>query len=348
MTSEGRRVAVVGAGLAGLACARTLADRGLSVTVFDKGRSPGGRATSRREEGERVEGGRVFDHGAQFFTARGEWLSSRLAAWEEEGVVARWSPRVAAVAAAASGASAASAVSPSEARWVGVPRMGSLAARLARGLDVRLGSPVSAVARSGEVWMVSHGVAEAAAVHQADALVVAVPAAQCAALLEPVSAVSALAREAAAVVQTPCWAVMVSLRGGAPLAADVLEDRAGAVAWAAREGSKPGRVVPSGEDMWTLHASTAWSEAHLEDSPESVRDALTSAFVQRHVRGAVTVVHAKAHRWRFARGSASSSPCGALFDASLALAVCGDWLESARVEGALESGVAAASRILGE
>jgi len=231
---------------------------------------------------------------------------------------------------------------------VGVPRMGALAACLARGLDVRLEAPVSALARSGEVWSLTHGVAGAAAVHHADALVLAVPAAQCVALLERVSAEASVLREVASVVQTPCWAVMVSLRGGEPVGADVVEDREGVVAWAAREGSKPGRVVPPGEDMWTLHASTSWSEAHLEDSPESVRDVLTSAFVERHVRGAVTVVHAKAHRWRFARGSASSAPCGALFDASSALAVCGDWLESARVEGALASGVAAAARILGE
>jgi cation diffusion facilitator CzcD-associated flavoprotein CzcO len=37
-------IAVFGAGLAGLACARSLADAGRNVTVFDKARGPGGAA----------------------------------------------------------------------------------------------------------------------------------------------------------------------------------------------------------------------------------------------------------------------------------------------------------------
>jgi phytoene dehydrogenase-like protein len=44
-------VAVVGAGLAGLAAAAIVARAGGSVTVFDKGKAPGGRAATKRERG---------------------------------------------------------------------------------------------------------------------------------------------------------------------------------------------------------------------------------------------------------------------------------------------------------
>jgi len=58
------QVAVVGAGVAGLACARTPRDHGVDVTVFDKGRSPGGRlVTHRFDEGAADRGGAVL-HGA--------------------------------------------------------------------------------------------------------------------------------------------------------------------------------------------------------------------------------------------------------------------------------------------
>lgn len=318
----GRRIAVVGAGLAGLVCARTLADHGHQVTVFDKGRSPGGRSTSRREEGDRV-----FDHGAQFFTARSEWLRRHVEVWEREGVVARWTPRI--VGARTEDERAA------EAWWVGTPRMGALAAHLARGLDVRLGEAVTAVSRSAGAWSVTAG-----DVHQADALVIAIPAAQCAALVGP-SAASSLAIDVD--VQTPCWAVMLTTGGGPPADADVYEDRDGAIAWAAREASKPGRTPREGEELWTLHASTAWSMDHLESSPESVAAVLGKAFVDARLGGTATVVHARAHRWRFARGAQKGGP---LFDAARALVVCGDWRESARVEGALASGFAAANRLL--
>ena len=42
------RIAVVGAGLAGLMCARTLADQGLVVRVFERSRGLGGRCGTRR------------------------------------------------------------------------------------------------------------------------------------------------------------------------------------------------------------------------------------------------------------------------------------------------------------
>ncbi|WP_230945853.1 FAD-dependent oxidoreductase [Burkholderia vietnamiensis] len=42
-------VAIVGAGIAGLACARVLADAGHRVTVYEKSRGVGGRMSTRRE-----------------------------------------------------------------------------------------------------------------------------------------------------------------------------------------------------------------------------------------------------------------------------------------------------------
>lgn len=329
-----RRVAVIGAGLAGLACARALADHGLRVTVFDKGRAPGGRATSRR-----ADGGRVFDHGAQFFTARGEWLLSQVTKWEHDGVVARWSPRV---SPASGGRRRAE-----EAWWVGAPHMGALAAHLARGLEIRQGHAVATLARSEAEWSLALAGAEdeASLRPRADALVIAIPAAQCAALL---TTTSSLYREVAAVEQTPCWAVMAAVRGAEAVEADLFEDRSAPIAWAAREGSKPGRTPPEGEELWTLHASTEWSKAHLDDSPESVSDALVRPFFERHAGPSVMVVHARAHRWRYARGRAAGAPRGALFDAASGVAVCGDWLAGERVEGALTSGIVAAGLILGK
>ena len=56
-TPDRPTVAVVGAGLAGLACARTLAHRGVSVTVFEAGDAVGGRVRTDRVEGFLVDRG---------------------------------------------------------------------------------------------------------------------------------------------------------------------------------------------------------------------------------------------------------------------------------------------------
>ncbi len=65
------KVAVIGAGISGLMCARTLADHGCDVSVFEKSRGVSGRMSTRR-----VDDSLSFDHGAQYFTARDRSLQA--------------------------------------------------------------------------------------------------------------------------------------------------------------------------------------------------------------------------------------------------------------------------------
>ena len=335
------RVVVVGAGLSGLACARTLADHGWMVTVVDKGTRPGGRATSRRHEAD------VFDHGAQFFTARSEWLLRHVTSWEADGVVARWTPRIVATVGART--------RKAQPWWVGTPSMGALAAHVAKGLDIKQATKVTSLSRTdGGMWSIlangPDGIPGPPLL--ADALVVALPAAQATLLLGAIDC--EWASVPASAKQTPCWAVMLTARGVGDLGGDVFEDGQGPIAWASREASKPGRAgsvrdaeSEVGEERWLLHASAEWSEAHLDAKPEAVAQALTEAFLLQH--GALVrarVLRVRAHLWRYAQGQLPQ-PRGALFDAAMLLAVCGDWVNGSRVEGALTSGVAAAGQLLG-
>lgn len=59
------KIVIVGAGMA---CASALVASGHAVTLFDKGRAPGGRMSSRRAATPAGEA--AFDHGAQYFTVR--------------------------------------------------------------------------------------------------------------------------------------------------------------------------------------------------------------------------------------------------------------------------------------
>ena len=83
LVSRPPRVAVIGAGPAGAICARTLANHGVPVTVFDKGRGAGGRLSTRRADDAR------FDHGAQFLTARDPQVLRWVSDWEEAGAAGR-------------------------------------------------------------------------------------------------------------------------------------------------------------------------------------------------------------------------------------------------------------------
>jgi predicted NAD/FAD-dependent oxidoreductase len=84
MTSTIRSAIVLGAGIAGLSCATELARAGITVTLLDKGRRPGGRVATRRMDGV------SFNHGAQFATARGEEFGALLTELRTNGQAAVW------------------------------------------------------------------------------------------------------------------------------------------------------------------------------------------------------------------------------------------------------------------
>ncbi len=134
------------------------------------------------------------------------------------------------------------------------------------------------------------------------------------------------------------WAVM--LRYAAPVALpwDGAFINTGPLRWITRDSSKPGRTGP---ETWLLHASAEWSEAHIEDSAESVTAALIAAF---EALGGPAPLAATAHRWRYA-DTEPALTLGNWWDASLRLGMCGDWLNGGKVEGAWLSGRALAAHM---
>lgn len=307
-------ILVIGAGLAGLACARELAATGVSVIVLDKGRGPGGRMAARRVEiaGETVS----FDHGAQYFTARDPAFIATVEDWAAAGVAARWP---------AAGTDA----------WVGVPGMNAPIRELARALDVRWGVRAERLVRDGASWRVETD----SAVFTAARVMVAVPAEQAAVLLA--DAAPDLSALAASVTSTPCWAVMAGF--AAPLGGpDTFRSDTAPVSWAARNSAKPGRAAP---EAWVIHASPQRSRELVDHLKEAVAQILLADFFATSSRAPVAPVHCDAHRWLYALPQALGGE-GARFDAALGIGIAGDWLHSPRVEGAFLSGRTLATQVL--
>jgi len=323
------RVAVVGAGLAGLSAAEALDAAGHGVIVFDKGRGVGGRTSTRRADPT------GFDHGAQYFTARDPRFRRVVDMWVEEGVVEPWAGRIAVLDEPA--VVRARQERAGEVRFVGVPGMSAMAKRTARDLDVRCGSRVESVCRVDGLWKVdleggrSHG--------DFDLVLVTTPPAQAAPLLAGSPRLQALA---ASVPMDPCVALMVAFEAPIAVPFDGAFVNHGPLSWICRNSSKPGRPDP---EAWVLHAGPDWSRAHFEDAEAEVRDELLSAF--RSATGAAVPepLHADRMRWLF---SAAAPPRdeGAAFDATAGLGVAGDWLNGSKVQGAWLAGRALAGRVL--
>ncbi|BBH68650.1 NAD/FAD-dependent oxidoreductase [Actinoplanes sp. OR16] len=124
-------VVVVGAGIAGLSCARTLAAGGARVRVVERGRVPGGRLASRRYDG------RYADIGAAYLVADDPDFAAAVASWQARGLARPWTDtlRVHPGDTAATGPM----------RWAAPGGLRSLAADLTTGLDVSYSTPLDAI-----------------------------------------------------------------------------------------------------------------------------------------------------------------------------------------------------------
>jgi hypothetical protein len=331
-------IAVIGAGLAGLTCARQLQAQGHHVIVYEKSVDVGGRMSTRQTE----LGG--FDYGAQYFTASSERFGAAAAAWRKAGWVQPWQGRLTVIDKGATKAMSRSA-GPARQRLVAVPGMADLVRHLARDMDLRCEQTVRRVERHGDQWLLavrSDTVPIDASAGPFDAVVVAIPADQAAPLLQPSMKIAEQVRR---VHLASCWALLLGFQESLGLTYDGAWIQGGRLAWIARDTSKPQRRPG---EHWVAHASPQWSVEHLEDDPERVKEKLIRAF--HDVTGSkVQHVYADVHLWRYAQAM-DTLPSDCLWDARIRIGACGDWFAagldgSGRIENAYLSGLALAEAI---
>ena len=311
-----RSVAVVGAGLAGVAAAGALAARGFVVTLLDKSPRVGGRMATRRVEVPGL-GLATFDHGAQRliddspdatnFLAAGPGLTT----W---GVDATGRP----VYCSPGGMRAA------------VER---LAAGLPLAVEVRTAARVTGVFWDESGWVV----AAADRTERFDWLVLTPPLPQALDLLGNMRA--DLDPALAAVQYTRCVALLAAGRGETRLPA-------GGGVWLDTE---PLRAVVDNHlkgvsavgPAVTIHAAAGASES-LWDEPDDVVTARMLGWAAEWVElaGPTTAVH----RWRYNRPLTPwPEPCYAAPNRRLVLA--GDAFGGPSLAGAYRSGLAAAEAV---
>lgn len=307
-----RRWAVIGGGMAGLAAARRLVGAGCEVRIVDKSRGVGGRMATRRAEGHQ------FDHGAQFFTARGDGFSREVEALVADGGVAGWG----------------------EVGYVGTPGMSAVGRAFARGLTIVPSQTVTRLDRDGEGWRLSSAEGGEATSTLFDGVIVATPAPQAMPILASAGidwSGTARARYA------PCWALMIAFGAVEDPIGHSIRPVDEAIAWIATDSSKPGRSP--GTITYVVHATPAWSRQHLERTPQEVAAMLLARF--QLLTGLVAAPdYLAAHRWRYALVEETAGE-PFLYDEARRIGACGDWCLGARVEAAFDSGDGLGAAIAG-
>ncbi|HSK85423.1 MAG TPA: FAD-dependent oxidoreductase [Rubrobacter sp.] len=330
MSDNQKSCVIVGAGISGLLAANTLKQEGWTVTVLDKSRGVGGRMATRRV------GEGTFDHGAQFFTVRGERFANLVEGWLKAGVATEWTRGF-----------ADPEGQPNEdghPRYRGSEGMTSIPKHIAQGLDVRTGERVVAVEDGNDGWEV---VCESGLRVTGDALVLGAPVPQALDLTSSGSYTlpDGARRQLEAVSYDPCLALIVLLDdstgvpgpGGMQIKSEPLD-------WIGDNRRKGISKAPA----VTIHAGPEWSRSHFEDDEMEITEHMIwLAGDNLGTDLAPAVVATSLARWRYSWVTNPHPETCLVASDDPPLLFCGDAFGQPKVEGAALSGLAAADHLRG-
>lgn len=303
-------VAVVGAGIAGVAAAGALAARGWAVTLLDKSPRVGGRMATRRVEVPEF-GPAAFDHGAPRLLSEQPPDLPGMTHWFGDGRESSY-------------------------RAAGGMRsvVERLAAELPGTVEVRLAEPVLWVRYEAGGWVVGTDAARVTA----DWLLLTPPLPQTLDLLGGL--VEELDPGLRAISYSPCLTLLAAGPGATHLPASGGVWLQGEPLWAVVDNRAKG--VSAVGPAATIYAGPAASLAHWDEPEEAVAGRLlgwADEWVQFTGRP-----YTKVHRWRYSRPLGKwPQPCYA--DAHRRLVLAGDAFRGSGLYGAYRSGLAAAEAV---
>ena len=338
-------VAIIGAGMSGLAAAHTLQDAGRTVTLFEKSRGVGGRAATRKRDGF------IYDHGAQYFKGGSdlstEWITKRFPTsdlldiakpvwiFDGTGHIQEGDPK-----------------QNADPKWSYRSGFTSFSKRMAEGLDVRMEKLVGRVQQIDTGWSVFG--ADNESLGNFEQLLITIPATQAISLIEASQFAAeqgqAINAELGKAKYNPLISVMLGYKPTPqtrPYYALVNTDKGHAISWLAWEHEKAHERVPQGAGLLIAQMAPSYSKEHRETPQTQLfQDVaqLVSALVNEQLG---TPFFTDVQYWRYALPSEKADADALLaLTLPLGLAFCGDAFVGGRAHLALEHGVHMAQRLL--
>lgn len=317
MTADGmglrRDVIVVGAGIAGVACARALDAAGVPVRVLERAGRPGGRMASPPLHD------RPVDLGAAYFTASGDEFAGVVEGWRSRGLALPWTDTLGVYEGAGDEPqrSSTGGTTTGPQRWRAPGGLRSLVAELAAGLRVETHRTVGSVEPGPSV----DG-------EPACAVVLAMPDPQAARLLHP-------ALRAAEAVADRSWHPVIAValgyarRSWPDLAAAFVNGHPD-LDLVADDGARRGDGAP----VLVAHSSAERARRHLEAPEDAVGPVVAAVTGVLGLDDGPAWTHA--HRWTYASPVTPHEEPYWLDDDLVGLA--GDGWGRPRVETAWHSG----------
>ena len=309
---EKPNIAIIGAGMSGMICARNLKDAGYEPIVFEKSRGVGGRMATRR-----TSEGLQFDHGAQYVTAKNKQFQSFIDRAASAGYAALWE-------------------FDGKNTFVGSPSMNSMLGSVAKDISLQLNQEIKSVDKVENGWVLSSESKK----QIFDIVVLALPAPQ---IINLIGRNNSLSQKICGIEMAPCLTLMAAFTSdqATPFitSSEVNDD----LAWIAQDSAKPRRSREI--TCWVAQAGDNWSRRYLEYDKDEIARVLTQMLCETLGISSRGLLYSSAHRWRYSKVIV---PMGRSYisDDSVTLYLGGDWATGACVEAAWESGSAIARDIL--
>ncbi len=338
-------IAIIGAGVSGLAAAHTLRDVGNTVILYEKHQEVGGRAATR------LRAGFIYDHGAQYIRyghpasvtliterfrspdlidiGKPVWTFDRAGHIQEGDAAQNAGPQ-----------------------WNYRHGLHVLPKRMADGLDIRTGTPITHIQRRSNGWTLF--TTEGPEPGQFDAIIVTIPAPQACTLMQN----SQLDPHLQEVIRTqlgkarynPLISVMLGYRPRPqvrPYYALVNTDKAHAISWLAWEHEKCAERVPVQAGLLIAQMAPQYSQEHMQTADAAILRDVATRVASLLAETLPAPFFADIVRWHYALPAtradadvlnAHTIPAG--------LAFCGDAFVGGRLHLALEHGITVSQQLI--
>lgn len=320
------KIAIIGAGLAGLNLARLLGKLA-DVIVFEKSNKIGGRLSTFNEQGF------SFDHGAQFFTAKNPAFQTFVKELELHHAIKQWNARFVELK---------FGEIQSERTWdkdfphyVGSPSMNSIAQYLAQNIDIHFNQTITGIKKIKLNWLLETANSE---IGPFDWLIIAIPAEQANDLLPENLSPKMILQD---VKMQPCFTLMLGYEIENFFDWDAAFVSDSILSWVSVNSSKPNR----GKPLSIIAMSTnEWANQNLSKSDSIIINEMLNELAKISGKTCNNASFIKLKRWKYANAFRQEQVLE-IIDYPLKLAFCGDWCISGRIESAFMSSLNLANKL---
>jgi predicted NAD/FAD-dependent oxidoreductase len=316
---ENKKIAIIGAGIAGLTIAKKLANFN-QITIFDKSRGIGGRMATKRTDNYH------FDHGAQFFTAKSKKFKNFCQQAKNDGIIEDWNCNFAEID--QEKITRKWQFNDKKPHFVAKPQMNSLCKYIAKDLNIELKKQIQKIDFSHQKWSLT--TSEDEVFNNFDYLIIAIPSHQAINLVpknfkyfDIISKIKMLG----------CFTLMLGFKQKITTQFEAALVKKSIISWISVNSSKPER--PKAFSL-VVNSSNKWADENIEEDLDIVKEKMTNSLNKIVKFDLDKIKYHNIHRWKYANSPLTKGR-KSLFDPNINLGLCGDWFISGRVENAFLS-----------